>query len=270
MSEDLSTILSETSDCQDFYSQPEIFSSIMQDTHEKQEFARTVVRKINSLIAFEKKPLHILDIGVHDGFLTLKWLQEVAPKLPAGSSVTCIEPNLEATKSFRQKTVPENVNFIFVNETTEAFLRLLSRRFDLTVASHCFYWSDNFWDMVKSLNSISDHMLIAIQDVFGIFEIRSRYESKLKRSGFNLYNSNMLQDLLKETAISFEKKSVSSDYPLFSEKDPRTRLLVSFILQTPAEEITASEIKDVYALITQKNRECFTSYGCFFELDSRV
>ncbi|MCX5783170.1 MAG: class I SAM-dependent methyltransferase, partial [Elusimicrobia bacterium] len=129
------------------YSKGEFFRAYFNRASEKDIFLRSVGERFNLP---KNSPLKILDIGCHDGALTLKIIDKLSSKIPAGSEFYCIDPSEKAIDDFKNKPLPQNYGFKFFAQTAEQFFAENKTRFDWICASHCFYWSQDLNLAVKN------------------------------------------------------------------------------------------------------------------------
>lgn len=126
--------------------------------------------------------LSILDFGCGAGGLC----QHLAPR---GHSLTGIDTSFLMIKLANEHNSRNNVNFIYVRDTTKFLSRPeLKGRWDIVIAIHSFEWIENIREVFVSLNNVIKKGGLL---VFGVFPVEHVIDSILIKDLFEDFDSKI-------------------------------------------------------------------------------
>jgi|GEM_PF-2164472 len=241
------------------YDHNEIFRTYLEKTNEKRLFAERFAEEFLSA----GKTARLLDIGCHDGSLTLQYLKAIQPKLPSLVEVTCVDPSAEAVRQFEKREKPRGINFHFFVGTCEEFLEQASSPFDWIVASHSLYWSPVLSDVIETFLNLSGHLAVVLRESIGIFQLQSRFRGLVGNEKERFYTAIDIENSLKKLGAHFKSETARSHVAIPSFHSREFADLVSFFLQSTPEMFSPSSLREVYDYL-QPFGERFPHHVRFF------
>jgi len=183
-----------------------------------------------------KQIVKINDIGCHNGSLFLKMMNRLGSDLRNKIiELDAIDPSKPAINEFREKDNGE-YNITYFNMAYENFEPILC--YDLTIASHCLYWSPSLECLVKKMIDNSKITYITLRGKRGIFEIQSQFKHCVGNKLEQFYNADdisLVLDNMNNDKLHVSKHLFTSDLRISSCKlsgDVEGEKLISFFLQT--------------------------------------
>ena len=220
------------------YDSKKAFNSYLKNSNEKQILVDW--DEISNLVSIKS----VLDIGCHDGTLSLKLLDRISSN-NTSIKMTCVDPSLEAIQVFKNK-VKERDNFEFYNETVEQFIsKIDNKKFDLVILSHSLYWSSDIQKVLQTLTKISKYIVIVLRGKKGIYQIQKEFKHLIGNPNEQLYTSDNIETALLNLKATFIKKDINSQITISYEDEDSLGQLIYFFLQSSKEKFQESEYQMV-------------------------
>jgi ubiquinone/menaquinone biosynthesis C-methylase UbiE len=230
------------------YDQQSIFKSYLERTNEKDIFVAKFAERFSLP---RSSPANLLDLGCHDGTLTMRLLDAVSESLPEHSVVTCAEPSERALRVFENRPLPAKYRFLFFNETAESYFRRSTNMFDWIIASHCLYWSRSLEGVLTELCKKAEQSVVVLRGRRGIHQIQSKFKEWVGSPDEQLYTADRVESALDHLGVSFVREDIASTTIIPERDDPTLTLLFAFFLQRAAESFDSEMIDEVYQFTKQ-------------------
>ena len=227
------------------YDYGSVFAAYLARATEKNLF----VDRLGGALAQEARPLEILDVGAHDGAVTLRYL-EAAGKAIWGSRITALDPSADALGRFRNRGMAGNFAFDFRLGNAETFVPPAGTAYDWVIASHSLYWSRDLPEILNHLRKMGRKMVVVLRDSKGIFQIQSTFHKFLGNPEERLYTADDIANALAGLKIVFRRERVISHIDIPPFEDPAMKVLAAFFLQTAPEKLADSTVAEIRKLMT--------------------
>ncbi len=239
------------------YDQTDIFKAYLKNTTEKDYFF-DLISNDNSLSTYiaNQKKLLINDIGSHEGTLFLR-IMSALNKFTHDKQIEIdiVEPSQPALEEFKKKNA-DKYKINFFPTTYDVFTT--DKSYDLTIASHCLYWSPSLKDVVEKMIRRSKFTYIILRGKRGIYEIQNTFKHCLGNKMEQLYNADDIKKALKETTndkYSVTVHNFTSDLNISSCKkfgNTEGEKLISFFLQNQYAQISEEDRKNIHLWFEKK------------------
>ena len=239
------------------YDDTDIFKAYIRNVTEKDYFV-DLIRSDDSLIAHIKnqKKLLINDIGTHEGTLFLK-IMSALEKVTCDKciEVDAVEPSKPALAEFQKKNI-DKYKINFFPTTYDSFTP--NKNYDLTIASHCLYWSPCLKDIIVKMLNHSKFTYIIVRGKRGTHEIFSKFRHCIGNKMAQSYNAKDIEKILEEVAgktHSISTHNFTSELNISyckRPKDPEGEKLISFFLQNQYAHIPEKDKKDIHLWFDKK------------------
>jgi SAM-dependent methyltransferase len=244
------------------YDSDVFFTTYLEQTAEKRVFVEHLRKRLE-----HDKPGSILDLGCHDGAVTLEYLKAVDQssddQASEGVGVTCVDPSASAIEAFRERNLPANADFTFCVSTAEDFLDSNDKHFDWTVASHSLYWSRELTGVIGDIVAASDKAAIVLRRETGLFQVQTHFKNIVGSRDEQFYNANDVEKSLHEIGAKFQREDIESEVAIPERGASAFASLVAFFLQTDAEVLTENQLDDIHAFLAEKGNP-FPHHVSFF------
>ncbi len=239
-------------DSNTIYDHKQAFQKYLEKATEKKIF----VGRFSEMFCFDSDlPASFLDIGCHDGTLTIRLLDSIVGNLPKKSKVHCVDPSHEAIEVFRRRKLSDHFQFIFHELTAEDYLFKFSESADWIIASHCFYWSPDLEGVLNEVYKRSDHSVVVLRGKHGIYQIQSKYKNLVGNPLEQLYTADDIENALVKLNVSFEREDIVSTISVPKPDNPMLTVMIGFFLQRDPESITPEIESEVYSFISNLGTE---------------
>lgn len=233
------------------------FTIYLEQTAEKKVFVEHLHKRFD-----QDKPRHILDLGCHDGAITLEYLKAI-DQTSKGVGITCVDPSASAIEKFKAKDLPAHIDFTFHVSTAEDFLQPNEEHFDWIVVSHSLYWSPDLTKTVRDIVTASDKAIIVLRDKTGLFQVQSHFKDLVGNKGEKFYTANDVEVALHEIGAKFQREDIASEVAIPERGMSAFASLVAFILQADAQAFTEEHLDDVHSFLLEKGNP-FPHHVSFF------
>lgn len=228
------------------------FQTYLEKTTEKNIF----VQRFSEMFCLDcNQPASLLDLGSHNGALTIRYLGCINSKLPEKSIVTCVDPSHEAMEVFQSQKLPDYLQFVFVEATAEDFFSQSSETFDWIVASHCFYWSPSLDSVLAQVCSRGRKSVVVLRGKRGIYQVQSKYKHLVGNPKDQLYTADDVENTLVRLKATFNREDIVSTISIPKPGDPMLSVMIGFFLQTRPEHISPEIESEVYSFIASLGSE---------------
>lgn len=247
------------------YDKKKFFETYIESASEKNEFINRLTMRFRSAGRNYRK---VLDLGCHNGFLVLKFINRNHDRLSKGAKIYCVDPSVAAISEFKSKKLPSDLEFFFFTNTMEEFLETSEISYDWIICSHCLYWSKDLLKIVSKIVKRGQHIVIVLRGEKGIYEIQSHFKNLLGNDRENLYVSNHIEMALRKLSVKFDREDIISTINVPQFEDPEFKALAAFFLQTDTKCLNNSDYKRIYEFINQRGNP-FPHYVSFFWIRSK-
>jgi hypothetical protein len=225
------------------------FATYLKKSTEKSQFVKSFEKRFHTIENL--KINSIFDVGCHDGDLTLWYLDKIKNKLTDSCVVTCLDPSNEALIRFSQKQLINNIDFNFVTSKVENFI--FKSKYDLIVASHSLYWTDDLNSILKQISDNSKFAVVVLREEVGIYEIQSRFKELIGNKDEKLYTANNIESVLKDLNINFIQERIRAEIELPDKDSKAYQDLVAFFLQTTSTAISKDKKHEIDEYLNTKD-----------------
>jgi len=239
------------------YDDTDIFKAYIRNVTEKDYFV-DLIRKDDSLLTHIKsqKKLLINDIGTHEGTLFLKIMSALENTIRNKHvEVDAVEPSEPALAEFQKKNI-DKYKINFFPTTYDAFTP--NKNYDLTIASHCMYWSPCLKDIIVKMLNHSKFTYIIVRGKRGTHEIFSKFRHCVGNKMAQSYNANDVENILEEVignTHSVSAHNFTSELNISHCKrpeNPEGEKLISFFLQNQYSRIPEEDKKNIHRWFNEK------------------
>lgn len=234
------------------YNSPTIFSTYLRKSTEKAQFIKSFKNRISS--GPDSKINTLLDIGCHDGELTLWHLNEISNHCSKTASIEVLDPSLDALDRFKKRNLPTQFQFNFHGKRIENFeFDQSNKKFDFIVASHCLYWSEDLTSVLLQICNSAKRAVVILRENVGIYEVQKQFSHLLGNKDEQLYTAENIEAILKAHNVAFEREKIQTTIEIPTYKSQAYEDLISFFLQTKINSISDNERIDVDNFLQARN-----------------